>query len=127
MFIPVSQVTEWFYGSQHMGTVKIVKWLSDPFDQDLNSGLLYSAIAEDKMPCPVVKTWIKNNRGQWDAFILFFFFSSGLISATWKYINMLALHQFYIPDYCLEWKEHTSVGFRHLPPFFVLAGSNWLD
>lgn len=58
-------------------------------------------------------------------FYFFFSFSnSSPISATWKYINMLALHLFYIPDSCLERKEHISVGFSHLSPFSVRAGFN---
>ena len=39
-------------------------------------------------------------------------------------MNMVTLALFYIPDYCLQWKEHISVVFRHLPPFSVLPGSN---
>lgn len=46
------------------------------------------------------------------------------LCAPWKYIIMVTLALLSIPALCLEWKEHISAGYRHLPSFFVLPGSN---
>lgn len=52
------------YGNQHVETAEIVKWLSDHLTKILTwRFFFYSAVNEDKMPCLVVKTWIKSNRG----------------------------------------------------------------